>query len=88
MVVGLLVAKRFIYLIITPMMAVLHANDLDERLYYTSPCWGVSLIINLGLIWGSAIAMPWVLDQIWLFVSRGFYKDLSAAPSRASSARR
>jgi len=74
MVVGLLVAKRFIYLTIPPMMAALHANHLDERLYYTSPAGGVSLIINLGLYLGIVIAMPWVLYQIWLFVAPGLYK--------------
>jgi len=74
MVVGLLLAKRFIYLIITPMMEALRANGLADKLYYTHPAGGVSLIINLGLYLGIVIAMPWVLYQIWLFVAPGLYK--------------
>jgi sec-independent protein translocase protein TatC len=74
MVVGLLVAKRFIYFIIEPMMAALRANHLEDKLYYTSPAGGISLVINLGLYLGIVLAMPWVLYQIWLFVAPGLYK--------------
>jgi len=74
MIVGLLIAKRFIYLIITPELEALRANGLAEKLYYTHPAGGVSLIISLGLYLGIVIAMPWVLYQIWLFVAPGLYK--------------
>ena len=74
MLVGLVVAKRFIYLIVTPMMDALRANHLADKLYYTSPAGGVSLIINLGLYLGIVLAMPWVLYQVWLFVAPGLYK--------------
>jgi len=81
MLLGLLVAKRFIYFIVTPMMDALRANHLDDKLYYTSPAGGVSLIINLGLYLGLVIAMPWVLYQIWLFVAPGLYKHERRAVS-------
>ena len=74
MLLGLVVAKRFIYLIVTPMMDALRANHLADKLYYTSPAGGVSLIINLGLYLGIVLAMPWVLYQVWLFVAPGLYK--------------
>lgn len=74
MILGFVVAKRFIYLIIEPMMAALRANHLADKLYYTSPAGGVSLIINLSIYLGIVIAMPWVLYQIWLFVAPGLYK--------------
>ncbi len=74
MVVGLIVAKRFIYLIIGPMMVALRANQLEDRLYYTSPVGGIGLIISLGFYLGIVIAMPWVLYQVWLFVAPGLYK--------------
>jgi sec-independent protein translocase protein TatC len=74
MVAGLLVAKRFIYIIIHPMMGALRANHLEDKLYYTSPAGGVGLIINLGLYLGIVIAMPWVLYQVWLFVAPGLYR--------------
>ncbi len=74
MVVGLIVAKRFIYFIVTPMITALRANHLDDKLYYSNPAGGVGLIINLGFYLGIVIAMPWVLYQVWLFVAPGLYK--------------
>jgi sec-independent protein translocase protein TatC len=74
MVVGLLVAKRFVNFIIGPMRFALRANQLEDKLYYTSPAGYISLIINLGLYLGIVLAMPWVLYQIWLFVAPGLYK--------------
>ena len=74
MIVGLMIAKRFIYIIITPELEALRANGLAEKLYYTHPAGGVSLIISLGLYLGIIIAMPWVLYQVWLFVAPGLYK--------------
>lgn len=74
MVVGLLVAKRFVNFIIGPMQAALRANHLEDKLYYTSPAGYISLIINLGLYLGIVLAMPWVLYQVWLFVAPGLYK--------------
>jgi sec-independent protein translocase protein TatC len=74
MMLGLAVAKRFIWIIILPMQAALRANHLSDKLYYTSPAGFVSLYINFGLYIGIALAMPWVLYQIWLFVAPGLYK--------------
>jgi sec-independent protein translocase protein TatC len=74
MVVGLAVAKRVINFIVQPMIIALRANHLDDKLYFTSPAGYVGLYINLGLYMGIAIAMPWVLYQIWLFVAPGLYK--------------
>jgi sec-independent protein translocase protein TatC len=74
MCVGLLLAKRFIDFIIVPMREALRASGLEDRLYYTSPQGYISLIINLGLYLGIAIAMPVVLYEIWQFVAPGLYK--------------
>jgi sec-independent protein translocase protein TatC len=72
--VGLAVSKRFIVFITQPMLNALHASHLDESLYYTSPAGYVSMVINLGLYIGVALAMPFVLYQIWLFVAPGLFK--------------
>ena len=73
-IVGLLVSKRFIGFIVTPMQAALRANHLDDKLYYTSPAGYISLVISLGVYLGIVLAMPWILYQIWLFVAPGLYK--------------
>ena len=74
MVVGMLVAQRVIDFISRPMTEALRANHLEANLYYTSPAGYVGLYLTLGLYLGIALAMPYVLYQIWLFVAPGLYK--------------
>jgi sec-independent protein translocase protein TatC len=74
MVIGLTVARRFINFISQPMWDALRANHIDPNLYYTHPAGYVSLYISIGLYLGIALAMPWVLYQVWLFVAPGLYK--------------
>jgi sec-independent protein translocase protein TatC len=72
--VGLLLSKHFITFIVQPMYKALIAAGLGGDLYYTSPAGYVSLVISLGLYLGIAIAMPYVLYQVWLFVAPGLFK--------------
>jgi sec-independent protein translocase protein TatC len=74
MIVGLLVSKRMINYITEPMQHALRANHLDVNLYYNNPAGYISLYINLGLYLGIALAMPYVLYQVWMFVAPGLYK--------------
>lgn len=72
--VGLLLSKHFITFVVQPMHMALRSAGLADNLYYTSPAGYVSLVINLGLYLGIAIAMPYVLYQVWLFVAPGLFK--------------
>ena len=72
--IGLTISKRFIVFITKPMTDALRAAKLEDSLYYTSPAGYVSLVINLGLYLGVALAMPFVLYQVWLFVAPGLFK--------------
>lgn len=72
--IGFTVSKRFIAFITKPMTDALRAAHLEDSLYYTSPAGYVSLVINLGLYIGVALAMPFVLYQVWLFVAPGLFK--------------
>jgi sec-independent protein translocase protein TatC len=74
MVVGLSVSKPGLVYITRPMTEALKRNHLDPYLYFTHPAGYVMLYINFGLYLGIALAMPWVLYQIWLFVAPGLYK--------------
>jgi sec-independent protein translocase protein TatC len=72
--IGLLLSKHFIAFIVQPMYKALRSAGLEGNLYYTSPAGYVSLVISLGLYLGVAIAMPYVLYQVWLFVAPGLFK--------------
>jgi sec-independent protein translocase protein TatC len=74
MLVGLAVARPFINFVSTPMFGALRRNHVEPNMYYTHPAGYVSLYISIGLYLGIALAMPWVLYQIWLFVAPGLYK--------------
>lgn len=74
MVAGLGISKPGLAYITKPMVDALKSNHLDPYLYFTHPAGYVMLYINFGLYLGIALAMPWVLYQVWLFVAPGLYK--------------
>lgn len=74
MIVGLALSKPGLNYITRPMTEALKRNKLDPSLYFTHPAGYVMLYINFGLYLGIALAMPWVLYQVWLFVAPGLYK--------------
>lgn len=74
MIVGLAFSKPGLNYIFQPMVDALKRNHQDPNLYFTHPAGYVMLYINFGLYLGIAIAMPWVLYQVWLFVAPGLYK--------------
>jgi sec-independent protein translocase protein TatC len=73
-VVGIIISKRLIRFITAPMTRALAANNLNPSLYIRDAIGAVGLWINVGLYVGLAIAMPFVLYQVWLFVAPGLYK--------------
>jgi sec-independent protein translocase protein TatC len=72
--VGIAVSKQFIRFIEAPMIKALADNHLNPYLYVNAPVAGVGLWINVGLVIGIGLAMPYVLYQVWLFVAPGLYK--------------
>jgi sec-independent protein translocase protein TatC len=74
MVVAMALAQRVIDYISRPMVTALKANHLEANLYYMNPAGYVGLYLTLALYLGIAVAMPYVLYQIWLFVAPGLYK--------------
>jgi len=74
MMVGLAFAKPAINYITRPMILALNRNHEDPHLYYGHPIGLFSLYISIGLYLGIALAMPWVLYQVWMFVAPGLYK--------------
>lgn len=74
MLAGLAISKPGLNYITRPMTEALTKNHLDPYLYFTHPAGYVMLYINFGLYLGIALAMPWVLYQVWLFVAPGLYK--------------
>jgi sec-independent protein translocase protein TatC len=57
-----------------PLTDTLHALHLDPKLAYTNPTDPFNLYIKLSLVGGLFLASPYVLLQVWLFISPGLYR--------------
>lgn len=57
-----------------PIIQALHKYKMDEALVYTNPVEPFNLYIKIGLIAGIFLASPFVLYQVWLFISPGLYR--------------
>ena len=57
-----------------PIVESLQAHKLDTQLVYTSPTEPFNLYLKVGLIAGLFLSSPWVLYQVWQFISPGLYR--------------
>src|SRR5579862_3654718 len=71
---GFAVAKPVLAFIARPMVAALRAAHLEDKLIFTHPAGYLNLVIQSGLYVGVVLASPYVLYQVWLFVSPGLYR--------------
>jgi sec-independent protein translocase protein TatC len=58
-----------------PIVVALHAHKLPEKLVYLNPTDPFQMYMKIGLIAGIFLASPWVLYQLWLFISPGLYRN-------------
>lgn len=56
-----------------PLYNTLKDADINPQLYYTSVGESFMVYIHISLICAGAIAAPWILYQLWLFVAAGLY---------------
>ena len=57
-----------------PLTRVLASHGQIPKLVYLNPIDPFNLYVKLALIAGLFLASPWVLYQVWLFISPGLYK--------------
>ena len=57
-----------------PIMEALHRHKLDEKLVYLSPTEPFNMYLKVGFLTGLFIASPFVLYQVWAFISPGLYR--------------
>src|SRR5256886_1263882 len=58
-----------------PVMDALRRNGLSEKLVYLNPTEPFNLYLKVGLLAGLFVASPFVLYQVWLFISPGLYRN-------------
>ncbi len=58
-----------------PIMDALARNGLSAKLVYVNPTEPFNLYLKVGMMAGLFVASPFVLYQIWCFISPGLYRN-------------
>ena len=58
-----------------PIVGALNKHHLDTRLVYTNPVDVFNLYMKISFMAGAILASPFVLYQVWLFISPGLYRQ-------------
>ena len=57
-----------------PIMEALQRNKMPQTLVYLNPTDPFNLYLKVGLLAGLFVACPFVLYQVWMFISPGLYR--------------
>jgi sec-independent protein translocase protein TatC len=58
-----------------PIVTALKAHHLDPQLVYHNPIDPFNLYLKISFVGGAILASPFVLYQVWLFISPGLYQN-------------
>src|SRR5205085_12633909 len=67
-------AERIFGLMQRPIMQALQRNHVPEKLVYLNPTEPFNIYLKVGLLAGLFVASPFVLYQLWMFISPGLYR--------------
>ncbi len=67
-------AENIFSLMQRPIIEALRRNGLAEKLVYLSPTEPFNLYLKIGLMAGVFAAAPFILYQVWMFISPGLYR--------------
>jgi sec-independent protein translocase protein TatC len=68
-------SERIYSLMQKPIIQVLHNHGLPEKLVFLSPTEPFNLYLKIGFMAGIFVASPFVLYQVWMFISPGLYRN-------------
>jgi sec-independent protein translocase protein TatC len=66
--------ERIYALMQQPIMEALRANKLPEKLTYLNPTDPFNLYLKISALAGLFLTSPFVLYQVWMFISPGLYR--------------
>ncbi|HEX4124945.1 MAG TPA: twin-arginine translocase subunit TatC [Tepidisphaeraceae bacterium] len=72
-VVCFLFAEKIMVIFCRPLVVQLHSHHLDPQLIYTGISDPFMTFLKVTFIAATALAGPWLLYQVWLFVAAGLY---------------
>src|SRR5882672_8668296 len=68
-------AQRIYDVMQRPVIEALQKNGITAKLVYLNPTEPFNLYMKVGLMAGLFVASPFVLYQVWLFISPGLYRN-------------
>jgi sec-independent protein translocase protein TatC len=68
-------AQRIYDVMQRPVIDALQKNGITAKLVYLNPTEPFNLYMKVGLMAGLFVASPFVLYQVWLFISPGLYRN-------------
>ncbi len=67
-------AERIYGIMQRPIMEALRHNGMAEKLVYLNPTEPFNLYLKVAFLAGLFVASPFVLYQVWMFISPGLYR--------------
>jgi sec-independent protein translocase protein TatC len=68
-------AQRIYEIMQRPIMDALRSNGVAEKLVYLNPTEPFNLYLKVAFLAGLFVTSPFVLYQVWLFISPGLYRN-------------
>ncbi len=73
MIVCFVFGDQVLLMFCRPLFNVLDAKHLNTQIYYDELGEGFLVWIEVNLVTATALASPWIVYQLWLFVASGLY---------------
>ncbi len=68
-------AEKIVGWMQAPIMDALRRNNMPQTLVYLNPTDPFNLYLKIGALAGLFVTSPFVLYQVWLFISPGLYRN-------------
>ncbi|HYE18065.1 MAG TPA: twin-arginine translocase subunit TatC [Tepidisphaeraceae bacterium] len=70
---GMILGDRVVWFVCKPLFVALARNGQPPQIFFTDPAEVFMTYIKAAMISAFAVAGPWMLYQLWLFVAAGLY---------------
>src|SRR5439155_8666299 len=67
--------ERIYFYLKKPIAQALRTQGLSDALFYTNPVDPFNLYIKISIMGGVFVASPFILWQLWMFISPGLYRN-------------
>ena len=71
---ALFFGREIVGWLVRPLALVLASAGLPPQAHYFSPMAGFTVYLKVSIVAGLVVASPWVIYQLWRFVSGGLYR--------------